>query len=284
MMQSSFSHEIASVIFACIWFSLLFLPIFSSTCFDDFQKDNGTFMPSNESKKMRLINTRIRKINKPFAKSIKSPDGDIIDCVLYHLQPAFDHPELKGKMSLSPPELPKEQDNGRNESQIKQLWSSNGESCPNGTIPVKRTSASNIFRSDSITKFGKRFSSKDIPIPDGHEHAVGYVTQGEYYGAKALLNVWAPNVVGYDFSISQIWVMADILTRDVNTVEAGWHAYPNVHKDNIPRLFTYWTHDGYRSGCYNLECPGFIQTNSKVCLGAAIDPLSTYDGQQYDLP
>lgn len=60
------------------------------------------------------------------------------------------------------------------------------------------------------------------------QHAVGYVTNGEYYGAKALLNVWAPNVVGYDFSISQIWVMTDVLTRDVNTVEAGWHVSATI--------------------------------------------------------
>lgn len=31
---------------------------------------------------------------------IQSPDGDVIDCVLSHLQPAFDHPELKGQMPL----------------------------------------------------------------------------------------------------------------------------------------------------------------------------------------
>lgn len=30
----------------------------------------------------------------------QSPDGDVIDCVLSHLQPAFDHPELKGQKPL----------------------------------------------------------------------------------------------------------------------------------------------------------------------------------------
>ena len=46
---------------------------------------------------------------------------------------------------------------------------------------------------------------------------------GKVYGAKARLNVWAPNVVGNDFSISQIWVFADVPNYGVNTVEAGWH-------------------------------------------------------------
>lgn len=31
---------------------------------------------------------------------LQSPDGDIIDCVETHLQPAFDHPKLKGQRPL----------------------------------------------------------------------------------------------------------------------------------------------------------------------------------------
>ena len=31
---------------------------------------------------------------------LQSPDGDVIDCVLSHLQPAFDHPELRGQNLL----------------------------------------------------------------------------------------------------------------------------------------------------------------------------------------
>jgi len=31
---------------------------------------------------------------------LQSPDGDVIDCVPSHLQPAFDHPDLKGQKPL----------------------------------------------------------------------------------------------------------------------------------------------------------------------------------------
>ncbi|KAI3730901.1 hypothetical protein L1987_62081 [Smallanthus sonchifolius] len=251
---------------------------------DHFQEENGASTTSDNSKKMKLIDARLRKINKPFVKSIKSPGGDIIDCVLFHLQPAFDLPELSGKRLLIPPELPKGHDDAGKNPEIKQLWNSKGESCPNGTIPIRRTSASDILRSISHSKSRKKYSRKDILVSTGgHEHAIGYVTQGEFYGTKAILNVWEPNVTEYDFSLTQIWVIVDVPTRPVNTIEAGWHIYPNVHKDNLPRLFTYWTPNGYRSGCYNMVCPGFVQTNEKVCLGAAIDPISTYNGQQYDV-
>ncbi|GKD77892.1 putative neprosin, partial [Tanacetum coccineum] len=41
--------------------------------------------------------------------------------------------------------------------------------------------------------------------------------------------------------------------------------------------------DDYHTGCYNLLCPGFVQISSKFALGAALHPLSTYNGQQYDI-
>ncbi|PWA94408.1 hypothetical protein CTI12_AA062420 [Artemisia annua] len=264
-------------------FVFLFSLVFSSKGFKDLQQENEVFMSASESLEMKLVNARLEKINKPFVKSIESPDGDIIDCVLFNLQPALDLPKLKGAiLSMDPPELPKGYDNTRAESEIKQIWNSNGESCPNGTIPIRRTSASEILKSISISEFVKRARTKDIPPSNGHEHAIGYVIPGKVYGAKALLNVWAPNVVGNDFSNSQIWVFSDVPNYGVNTVEAGWHVIPSIYKNNAPRLFIYWTPDGYKSGCYNLLCPGFIQISRRVSLGAAFGPVSKYNGQQYE--
>ncbi|XP_076931843.1 protein neprosin-like [Bidens hawaiensis] len=211
---------------------------------------------------------------------MESPDGDIIDCVLFHLHPSFDIPELRGKMPLTPPELPKGHDNAGNSQELNQLWNSNGESCPNGTIPIRRTTASDII---SISNFGKKYGRKDIPSAPAHEHAFGYANNGKFYGAKAVLNIWKPNVIGDDFSLSQIWVLGDVPNRPVNSVEVGWQAYPSHNHDNLPRLFTYWTPNGYRSGCYNLDCPGFVHTSQRISLGAAINPVSTYNGQQYDV-
>ncbi|KAM0020853.1 putative neprosin [Helianthus debilis subsp. tardiflorus] len=119
------------------------------------------------------------------------------------------------------PELPKGHDHiAGNNLEIKQLWNSKGESCPNGTIPIRRTSASDII---SISKFGKKYSRKDIPGKSSHEHAIGYVDEGEFYGAKALLNIWKPTVIGNDFSLSQIWVLSNIQGHLANSIEAGWH-------------------------------------------------------------
>ncbi|KAE9593534.1 putative neprosin activation peptide [Lupinus albus] len=52
-----------------------------------------------ELDKLSSIRAQLEKINKPGVKTIKSPDGDIIDCVLFHEQPAFDLPELKDQIT-----------------------------------------------------------------------------------------------------------------------------------------------------------------------------------------
>ena len=72
------------------------------------------------------------------------------------------------------------------------------------------------------------------------QHAIAYVTPGEFYGAKAFLNVWAPNVTGNDFSISQIWVIADAPNHGVNTIEAGWRVscIQNIRNLNMILVFS----------------------------------------------
>lgn len=117
------------------------------------------------------------------------------------------------------------------------------------------------------------------------QHAVGYVTGDQYYGAKASINVWAPRVVNqYEFSLSQMWVISGSFGDDLNTIEAGWQVSPELYGDNYPRFFTYWTTDAYQAtGCYNLLCSGFVQTNNRIAIGAAISPTSSYNGGQFDI-
>ena len=37
-----------------------------------------------------------------------------------------------------------------------QLWSLSGESCPEGTIPIRRTSEDDLVRDSSIRRFGRK--------------------------------------------------------------------------------------------------------------------------------
>ncbi|PKA61711.1 hypothetical protein AXF42_Ash008541 [Apostasia shenzhenica] len=217
-----------------------------------FLEANITFGSSKEIRKYRRIQSRLIWLNKPSLRTFQacsiSPDGDIIDCVPSHLQPAFDHPLLKGQTPLDPPERPRghwRTDFAEEES--FQLWRITGEFCPEETIPIRRTREEDILRANS--------------------HAVGYVSGDQYFGAKGSLNVWAPNVKSSsEFSLSQIWVISGSFGEDLNTIEAGWQT------------------DAYQAtGCYNLLCSGFVQTNNRIAIGAAIRPTSAYAGGQYDI-
>ncbi|KAL8457904.1 hypothetical protein ACS0TY_035679 [Phlomoides rotata] len=245
---------------------------------------NQTFRPLHNLKRIR---SHLRRINKPSVKTIQSPDGDIIECVHTHLQPAFDHPLLKGQKPLEPPERPKGHRFNESTAETLQSWAQTGESCPEGTIPVRRTTEKDVLRASSLHRFGRKIRRgvrRDTTSSD-HEHAVAFVNGEEYFGAKASINVWSPRVTDeYEFSLSQMWVISGSFGNDLNTIEAGWQVSPELYGDNYPRFFTYWTTDAYQAtGCYNLLCSGFVQINNKIAIGAAISPRSSYNGGQFDI-
>lgn len=264
-----------------------FCPVRSSET-GSLHAKNQTFRPEVELQKLKAIRELLNKINKPPIKLIQSPDGDIIDCVLLHHQPAFDHPRLKGQKPLDPPERPSGVNPNGMGGEDFQLWSMSGESCPEGTIPIRRTSEEDMLRASSVRRFGRKRPRRRVrrdSTNNGHEHAVGYVSGDQYYGAKASINVWTPRVSNqYEFSLSQMWVISGSFGDDLNTIEAGWQVSPELYGDNYPRFFTYWTTDAYQAtGCYNLLCSGFVQTNNRIAIGAAISPTSSYNGGQFDI-
>ncbi|KAK9027714.1 hypothetical protein V6N11_067537 [Hibiscus sabdariffa] len=264
---------------------VFFLLVSSSLCSVRSSETGGlhpkdqTFRPGDELQKLKIITEQM---------AVQSPDGDIINCVLLHHQPAFDHPRLKGQKPLDPPERPSGVNTNGMGAEDFQLWRMSGESCPEGTIPIRRTTEADMLRASSVTRFGRKRPTRRVrrdSTGNGHEHAVGYVSGDQYYGAKASINVWTPRVSNqYEFSLSQMWVISGSFGDDLNTIEAGWQVSPELYGDNYPRFFTYWTTDAYHAtGCYNLLCSGFVQTNNRIAIGAAISPTSSYNGGQFDI-
>ncbi|TMW85423.1 hypothetical protein EJD97_023180 [Solanum chilense] len=284
-MISSSNSKSFSIIFSFVGF--LFLASTFATVISDptVQHSNQTFKPKQELIKLKRLRTYLKNINKPAVKTIQSSDGDLIDCVLSHLQPAFDHPQLKGMKPLEPPTRPKS--NESTEIRSYQLWRVSGESCPEGTVPIRRTTEKDVMRASTLQRFGKKIirGVRRDTMSNDHEHAIAFVNGEEYYGAKASISVWTPKVTDqYEFSLSQLWIISGTFGNDLNTIEAGWQVSPELYGDIYPRFFTYWTSDAYQTtGCYNLLCSGFVQTNSKIAMGAAISPTSSTDGSQLDI-
>ncbi|KAI5665175.1 hypothetical protein M9H77_24498 [Catharanthus roseus] len=285
-MASSSSSSSSSIICTFVVFLLVSILVLSKSILSD-SINNQTFHPRQESHKLKRIRTYLKKINKPAVKTIQSGDGDLIDCIPSHLQPAFDHPKLKGQKPLEPPERPKGNNNSFDEMvENFQLWTNSGESCPQGTIPVRRTTEKDVLRANSLRRFGRKIRRiRHDTMSSDHEHAVAFVNGEQFYGVKASINVWAPHVTDqYEFSLSQVWIISGTFGNDLNTIEAGWQVSPELYGDNYPRFFTYWTTDAYQTtGCYNLLCSGFVQTNNRIAIGAAISPRSSYNGRQFDI-
>ncbi|XP_065867583.1 protein neprosin-like isoform X2 [Euphorbia lathyris] len=202
--------------------------------------------------------------------TIESSDGSyVVECVDIYKQPAFSHPLLKNhtmqKRPTSSPIAFKE----RSKDEIFQRWKKNGK-CPIGTIPI------------ATSQFFQNRTHPSQIVGSAHEYVTVTENGGPYYGATASLNIWSPstsNVIG-EYSSSQIWVVAG-KGRDYNTIEAGWKVDSGVNK---PQFFIFWTGDNYdNTGCYNLNCPGFVQTNRKIAIGADLSPVSTYNANQIQI-
>ncbi|XP_030969794.1 uncharacterized protein LOC115990073 [Quercus lobata] len=56
-----------------------------------------------------------------------------------------------------------------------------------------------------------------------------------------------------------------------------------VDSDQKSNFFIYWTSDGYqKTGCENLDCPGFVQTNKNFAIRSPLD-VSIYNSKQVDI-
>eukprot|EP00249_Psilotum_nudum_P004175 c17720_g2_i2 orf=243-836(+) len=127
-------------------------------------------LPNNRSER---IHNLLRAVNKAALKSIQSPDGDIIDCVPIEQQPAFDHPKLKLEgIKRTPVAKPHSHiDPALRTDRVHQTWSRN-ESCPVGTVPIRRTSLAEIQRAKSINMFGRKPGGA-LPIPTRRDLKLG---------------------------------------------------------------------------------------------------------------
>ncbi|KAL1818765.1 hypothetical protein ACET3Z_013634 [Daucus carota] len=187
-------------------------------------------------KKELQVENLLKRLNKTPQKSIKSPDGDIIDCIPISQQPAFDHPLLQNHWPFGDKRVNTSKSRKRLKP-IKQLWHLNGNY---------------ILRAGSIKNYGKKKEIANIlgpnsakPQPDAsteHEYSFASVMGEKYFGTRAIMDVWKPEVEQpNEFSLAQIWVLGGSFDGSLNSIEAGWQVYPNMYRDDNTRLFAYWT-------------------------------------------
>ncbi|KAK7276258.1 hypothetical protein RIF29_17396 [Crotalaria pallida] len=153
------------------------------------------------------LERQLKLINKLPVKSIRvlilfTKFGYIVDCIDINKQPAFDHPLLKNhKLQRKPSFWKTKSKTGVNLSPSKSKARLEKVVCPEGTVPIRRTTKDDLIKS------------------------------------KKLLN-------------SQI-LANDALVR---------------HSDNFQK-----------TGCYNLLCPGFVETAQEMFIGERVENTSVID-------
>ncbi|XP_074570461.1 protein neprosin-like [Curcuma longa] len=250
-----------------------------------------------------LAEEKLKLINKPAVKTIQSADGDVIDCVDIYKQPAFDHPLLKNHIIKMKPtdDHSRRRDKGSSQATtstgptLSQTWQKSG-ACPNGTVPILRVQHHHLFNAPSIENYGRKpwngvvkhelhLSNRTIAAGIEGLHANGVLIGNgyNYIGAKASIGIFNPWIEGEDeFTTGQIWLRNGRFNNS-ESIELGWMVNPSVFGDKTVRFFVYWTTDsGKETGCFNVICPGFVQTSSEIALGATFSQVSTFSGPQYE--
>jgi hypothetical protein len=223
-------------------------------------------------------------------------DSGYFDCVPVEQQPSVRL--LKQKQIATPPPLPLRPGQegvdgvsvGSDQVDLSNQFDEYGNSrrCEDGTIPMRRITLKDMSHFDSL----HTFLSKDrdgggnhgMKRPgDGFVHHYAFTAQNvNNLGGNSNLNLWndyVNNNVGQQMSLSQQWYAGGSPTQ---TAEVGWQAQPSVWGTYNSVLFIYWTADGYNNtGCYNLDCGAFTQTNNNWYFGNQFTNYSVLGGTQY---
>ncbi|KAL3676507.1 hypothetical protein R1sor_026455 [Riccia sorocarpa] len=257
-----------------------------------------------------------RSYSAESALNFKLSSGEEISCVSIFEQPSLislDHASngyLKEPASIASDKSTEEQKQViPDEIEImpaEQLFKTEVGTCPEGMIPIlrnqrplRRTRGISREGVDSIHgNYGHKLAVTSTNTSEadpaaanaGHEYAIDnhpWPATGLYRGANGYFNVWKPYVeLSSEFSLSQLWITAGSYEQNnLNTIEVGWQVYKDIYGDDQPHLFVYWTRDAYKTtGCYNLACPGFVQTSSSLVVGGSLSSfVSVTNGGQYEI-
>ncbi|OMO55851.1 hypothetical protein CCACVL1_26967 [Corchorus capsularis] len=207
-------------------------------------------------------------------KTIKTQFGDIFDCVDIYKQPSLLHPLLKNhKIQMRPSYLKRNSTEDSISTESNSLPSNLakmfglGKGCPKGTVPIRRKVVK-----EGITRSINAYAGIVIHPDEGKR----------FKGAAAGLNVYQPSpVVSGQFSGALIEVFAGYVSN-VAYIHTGWMVNPSFYGDAQTRFFIEWQEetDGEISGCFDMECPGFVQVDTNLPVGAAFSKVSKINGEQ----
>lgn len=209
----------------------------------------------------------------------------LVSCVDIYTQPSLNNPLLHNhEIQRQPsPELMKilDQQSAIPKGHLESPFISK---CPEGSVPM------HIHTLEEVARFKTLEDFQSKPIQHSSVRRKGATTTHQYavvaqnvnaIASQSTLNIWSPSVENStEFSLSQIWLEGGS-GNNLQTLEAGWQVYPARTGDTQPHFFIYYTPDNYSTGCYDLACSAFIQTNAAVTIGMTL-LSSIRDGLQQE--
>ncbi|XP_057437943.1 uncharacterized protein LOC130730072 [Lotus japonicus] len=137
--------------------------------------------------------------------------------------------------------------------------------CPKGTVPIRRTTKNNLVQAKSL--LDNQILAQQDPTYRTHVAGVFVVPFGNFNGVNGTSSVWQPIVEKDQSSAALTWVQNGPINA-LNEIAAGWHVAPQLYNGDVgTHLFAQWTVDTFQNtGCYNVLCSGYIQTDHSYYL------------------
>lgn len=239
------------------------------------------------------IDEYINFVNPPPLHKFQSKHGDNILCVKFsdQISVKYAHDNItKGLENILNVKFSTQNisnfDSGRGDNSKVGIKSE----CPEDTVAIREIKREDVERAGSVRRFLDSRGRKDSMPGYYIEYAYGRYDASDdpIFEISARLNVWSPKVApDGNFSEGALWIYNTRKSNDSNVetleeIEVGWIVYPERYGDARPRFFTHWTKDGYNgtTGCYDLDCPGFVTSASSSSPGAPVYPVSVPGGNQ----
>ncbi|KAL5704117.1 hypothetical protein ACHQM5_022590 [Ranunculus cassubicifolius] len=202
------------------------------------------------------LDQQLKILNRPAVKSFKTANGDIFDCVKIHKQPSLYHPLLEGHSI----QRASDADRGRLLGRITKgsPLPDFKVNCPNNTVPIRRTSKTELMRAKSFhekhadsvdfdaTLQGEKdhFLENKIKISTGQQNYfyAGIDTKVDPKTLKAIKRGVYSSVSVHNPQInSGQWSAAIIsVRRGFDFIRVGWMVNPGLYGDKRTHLFTQW--------------------------------------------
>jgi hypothetical protein len=216
--------------------------------------------------------------------SFMDETGAIYDCI-----PIEQQPSLKGKRPPEAPDAPPAaggQYEARKDSFVgsplgpdRKDRHGNAMQCPAETVPMRRVTLEDLSRFKTLQDFFRKGpGGAGLHPRAGNPRVLVWPRWAQAYqfvpnaGGSSTLNIWDPPIGGNHVVSCSQHSYEGRSGGALQVIECGWHVFPARYGDTRPHLFTYWTADGCnQTGCYNLQCPAFVQTGSTFAPGMALE-------------